>query len=76
MTSIKVGDRVQYSTDWLRSTCTYTGDIPFARGTVIDVDPRFGGGLATVDWSRPDTHRVRGGSVPRRILCANLEKVR
>ena len=48
---IQVGDRVQYSAKFLRSCGMFTGDIPFARGTVTAIED-FGGflALATIDW--------------------------
>lgn len=61
---IKVGSRVMYSRAFLRSTGMLSGVIPHARGVVTAIDPKFGGGLATVDWGTPD--------VPARVLVANL----
>lgn len=67
VTGFQVGDMVKYSANFLRSTGMYTGDIPFAKGRVTHIDPKFGGGLATIEWDRPD--------VPPRVLLANLVKV-
>jgi hypothetical protein len=63
------GDRVQYATRWLRSIGAYTGDLPFARGTVAAVeDHGHGFVLVRVDWTR-------GAGSPR-VLAANLEVIR
>lgn len=65
---IQVNDRVKYSRDWLRSTGQFTGDIPFARGTVTAIK-EYGGGLrlATVDWKNPD--------IPEKVHVKNLTKI-
>jgi len=56
---IKVGDVVEYSTSWLRSTGQYTGDPaptswgPFAKGQVfrVDGDARaMGPAVVLVKW--------------------------
>lgn len=63
------GDRVRYATNWLRSIGAYTGELPFARGTVATVEDHGQGFvLVTVDWTRSE------GS--RRVLAANLEVLR
>jgi hypothetical protein len=36
-TPLRPGDRVRFSRRWLQSTCSYTGDLPFLRGTVQEV---------------------------------------
>lgn len=67
---IKVGDKVRYSTKFLRNTGQYTGDIPFARGIVTALEPLGKGSirtfLAVIDWGNPD--------IPERVLVSNLEK--
>jgi len=65
---IVVGDRVKYSAAWLRSTGTYAGTLPHARGVVTAILPKFGrDGLATIAWDRE--------GVPEKVLVANLVKV-
>jgi hypothetical protein len=65
--SIRVGDQVQYRTNWLRSTGTYTGELPFARGRVIGMR-KFGTSfLVEVDW--------QSELVPKLVLISNLVRV-
>ena len=68
MTNIKVGDQVAYSAAWLRSTGSYTGELPQARG-VVKVTLKETGGLklALIQWDRPD--------IPDTVNVANLVKV-
>ena len=65
--SIKVGDRVQYSRHWLKSTGQFTGDIPHAKGTVTAIKELGSLKIATVDWANPE--------IPERVNVANLSKV-
>jgi hypothetical protein len=65
---LRIGDRVRYSTAFLRSTGMYSGPMPFARGIVTGLDAGFGGKgayLATIDWGDPD--------IPERVLSSNLQ---
>jgi hypothetical protein len=65
MRNFKVGDKVGYSRRFLKSTGMMTGPIPRAKGTIVDINPKFGSsGLATIDWDNED--------VPKRVMCANL----
>jgi hypothetical protein len=65
--SIRVGDLVQYKTAWLRSTGTYTGALPFARGRVMGMR-KFGSSfLVEVDWGSEE--------VPKLVLISNLVRV-
>jgi hypothetical protein len=65
--SIRIGDLVQYKTAWLRSTGTYTGALPFARGQVLGMR-KFGSSfLVEVDW--------QSASVPKLVLISNLVRV-
>ena len=63
---IEIGARVRYTRAFLRSTGMYTGDIPFARGTVVSLET-LGGDctLARIDWGDPD--------IPKRVNVCNLE---
>ncbi len=66
---IQVGDRVAYSTIFLRSTGQYTGDVPFARGTVVSLLPLGGRAavIAEIDWHSDE--------LPPRVHVANLVTV-
>ena len=64
MKKINIGDRVQYSTKFLRAVGCYTGDLPFGRGIVTELIPIGGNVLCKVDWNNPD--------IPAIILSQNL----
>jgi len=69
---IKIGDKVQLSAKFLRSTATYMGPIPFMKGIVKDVysfNHFLGKGpkIAVVNWDIPD--------YPEKILTSNLNKL-
>ena len=66
---IKVGSKVCYRRAWLRSTGNSTGDLPFARGTVLSIDATLGpeGGIASIDWKNDE--------IPARVAVANLALV-
>jgi len=61
---IKVGDRVAYSRQFLRSIGCYTGDMPHARGTVTGLVQVGSVTLADIDWNLPD--------LPARVIEKNL----
>lgn len=65
---ISIGDKVQYSTKFLRSIGQYTGKLPFAKGIVIDLRDFGQVQLATIDWNDPD--------IPQKVIVPNLTKVR
>ena len=65
--AIKVGDRVCYSRQFLRSTGQMMGDVPFARGEVTALIPLGGMTLAAITWDKPD--------LPERVSVANLSRV-
>jgi hypothetical protein len=67
-----IGSRVRFSKAWLQSTCTYTGEVPFLRGTVTAVRT-FNGcpPLVTVDW---DHHYFETKAT--NVLATNLETCR
>ena len=67
LANIEVGDTVQYSRDWLRSTGQYTGDIPFAKGKVIELKPLGDITLAIIDWNDRE--------IPSKVNVKNLSKV-
>ena len=65
---IKKGDQVAFSAGWLRSTSTYTGDYPKARGEVTGtVHEHPGFRIVRVRWDHPD--------LPNKVNAANLVKV-
>lgn len=61
---VKVGDRVGYSKQFLKSTSTYTGPIPFAKGVIKSITEN---GIADVDWDNKE--------VPRFVHVFNLARV-
>ena len=65
---IDVGDTVQYSRTWLRSTSTFTGDFPRAKGKVTAIKDVGDLQIATIDWDKPD--------LPERVNVMNLSKVK
>ena len=49
VTIFKIGDRVQYARQWLRSTGQLAGDIPHATGRIISLSPVSNGlDIATI----------------------------
>jgi hypothetical protein len=66
--SIRVGDRVCFSARFCRGTGQQTGDLPFARGEVKELQT-LGGEikLAVVDWDTPD--------IPERVSVNHLSRV-
>jgi hypothetical protein len=66
--AIQPGDRVAYTPAWLRSTGTYSGDLPQAKGKVLGlqvISPDVT--LAEIEWDRPD--------LPARVNVRNLCRV-
>jgi hypothetical protein len=68
MASIIVGDRVQYSKTWLRSTSCCTGNIPRAKGQVTEIKNLGSISLAVIEWNLPD--------VPAKVNVKNLSKLK
>lgn len=64
------GDRVRYSAQFLRNTGQLTGEVPFARGTVVGTLEGPGYVLVRVTWDAPLLDRLTW-----RVLSTNLEKV-
>ena len=65
---LKIGDKVAYSAQWLKSTGQYTGDICFARGVILSFTELSKECiLAEVDWSSED--------FPKRVNVKNLARV-
>lgn len=64
--AIAVGDTVRMGTNWLRSTFTYSGPVPQARGTVVGLS----GSVVRVRWDRP----CFGDSLESSVLAANLQR--
>jgi len=72
MKTFQTGDRVRFSSAWLRSTSTYTGQVPQMRGTVTKVRELSScPALVTVRWDQCyfDTQATS-------VLAANLERSR
>lgn len=65
VTFFKVGDRVQYARQWLRSTGQLTGDAPLAKGRIIGLSPVSADlDIATIEWDRP--------GMSAKVLTSNL----
>lgn len=65
---LEVGDKVQYSKAWLRSTGSYTGDFPRAKGVITKLEKLGSLFLAVIDWNYPD--------IPSKVNVANLKKLK
>lgn len=67
-----IGNRVRFSKTWLQSTCSYTGEVPFLKGTVTAVrEYKSCPPLVTVDW---DHHYFETKAT--NVLATNLELCR
>lgn len=65
VTIFKIGDRVQYARQWLRSTGQLAGDVPHATGRIISLSPVSNGlDIATIEWNRP--------GLSAKVLTSNL----
>lgn len=67
--TLNVGDRVMYSRDWLKSTGTYTGEIPQKKGVIKEIQDLGSLRLATVLWE--------GNAIPlwSKVNILNLRRV-
>jgi hypothetical protein len=64
----KIGDRVQYARQWLRSTGQLAGDTPHAKGRIISLSPVSNGlDIATIEWDRP--------GLSAKVLTSNLVRM-
>lgn len=61
---IQNGERVAYSREFLRSIGEYTGEMPQARGTVLELITIGETTLARLDW--------HGAELPERVNVKNL----
>jgi hypothetical protein len=63
---IAIGDRVQFTAKFLRSTGQYTGRVPFLKGKVTRLET-LGGQfkLAVVQWEGDDEQRVNVANLKR-----------
>lgn len=68
MSKIEIGSRVKYATRWLKSIACHTGDLPFARGTVVEIVPLGAKRLCRIDWGNPN--------IPERVIADNLSACR
>lgn len=68
-TPIAVGDGVQYKAAFLRSIGEITGPMPFAKGTVTEIN-QYGKTLtiATIDWGDDE--------IPPRVNVNNLKRIK
>ncbi len=64
---VKAGDTVAYSARFLRSISCFTGEMPFARGTVTGLVSVGESTLAIIDW--------HGADLPDKVHVANLSRV-
>jgi len=67
-TPLAIGDRVAYSVVWLRAVGIYTGNLPFARGTITGIKDLGSTRLAEIDWQDPE--------IPARVNVVNLVRVK
>jgi hypothetical protein len=66
---ITVGTRVMYARTFLRSISAFTGVMPFARGTVTEIERE----IATISWDDESALDAEDGYLlPRRVNVANL----
>ena len=66
MNKITIGSRVQYSAKFLRSIGEYTGDLPFAKGTVTNlINLSKNLVLAEINWKNPN--------IPAKVNIKNLK---
>jgi hypothetical protein len=66
--ALQVDDTVAYTPAWLRSTGTYSGDLPQAKGKVLGlqaISPDVT--LAEIEWDRPN--------LPAKVNVRNLCRV-
>ena len=64
---IKIGDKVAYSVQFLRSIGEVTGELPAARGVVTDIKKLGQRELVSVDWGDEN--------IPGKVISGNLAKV-
>ena len=70
--TIRVGDKVKYSAEWLRSVGMYSGDMCFVRGKVYAIIT-YGSGsslrrIAKIQWDFAD--------MPEKVNVANLTRIK
>ena len=65
--ALQRGDRVAYSSRFLKNTGQHTGDIPFARDTITLLTQMGNSRLAHIDWDRE--------GIPEKVLVSNLSRV-
>ena len=66
---MKIGDKVAYSVDWLRSTNMEHSHLARARGTILFIKEIGENKIATVDWGEDSK------DVPLRVSTKNLALV-
>lgn len=71
--TFKAGDKVRFSSDWLKSTGQVTGEVPFMRGVVTAVkDLSEDRQIVTVRWGSVEDDEP----YTSRVLSSNLEVCR
>lgn len=77
---MKVGDRVRFTSQWLKSTGQIIGEIPFMRGDIVHLGELFSGKqVATVEFNWLNAHGHNAHiNPPQRMksLTCNLEIVK
>jgi hypothetical protein len=69
---VNIGDRVRFTSAWLRSTCSATSPVARLRGTVVGIKSySSGGSYATIEWDTLyfETRQTN-------VLDVNLQKLR
>ena len=54
---MKPGDRVCFARHFLRNTMQHTGDVPFAVGTVEEIDDYGDYSIVQVNWDNLEGHK-------------------
>lgn len=66
--ALAVGDKVGYSRVFLKSICAFTGDLPRAKGEIVEIKTYSKDlAIATIKWDLPD--------VPDKVNVKNLAKI-
>lgn len=69
---ISIGDRVRFSSAWLRSTSSATSPVARLRGTVIEVKSLGSSNqYATIEWDS-----LYFAERQTTVLCSNLQTVK
>jgi hypothetical protein len=69
--ALNVGDTVRFKRAFLQSTCSYTGELPRLKGTVVSVGLDGLSGYVRVDWDYIYFQTKATG-----VLASNLERIK